>query len=167
MKKNILTFGLIAGTILCLNMIYMVNLCYTRPDLKSNDILGYAAMIVVFSMIFFGVRNYRDKELSGIITFGNAFKTGVLIALVGSLVYVVVWLFYYYLFVPDYLEIYITHVLNEIPANELEAKTIEMNDFREMYKNPIMVILITFSEVFPVGLVVSFICAFMLERKSI
>jgi len=44
MKKNILIFGLILGIILYVNMVYMVNLCYTNPDFKSNEILGYAAM---------------------------------------------------------------------------------------------------------------------------
>jgi len=90
MKKNILIFGLVLGIILCVNMVYMVNLCYTNPDFKSNEILGYAAMVVVFSFIFLGVRNYRNKQLGGLISFGKAFKTGLLIALAGSTMYVVV-----------------------------------------------------------------------------
>ena len=57
-------------------MIVMVNLMYTDPDFMSNDIVGYAAMVVMFSLIFFGVRNYRNKQLEGYITFGKAFKWG-------------------------------------------------------------------------------------------
>lgn len=167
MKKNILIFGLILGIILCVNMVYMVNLCYTNPDFKSNEILGYAAMVVVFSFIFFGVRNYRNKQLGGLISFGKAFKTGFLIALAGSTMYVVVWLFYYYLFVPDFLDAYIPHVLKETPATDLAAKTKEMEDFKEMYKNPLFVILITYSEVFPVGLAVALVSALILKRKGI
>src|SRR5690606_11740459 len=98
MKKNVLIFGLVIGTILCANMIVMVNMMYSNPDFKGNDIVGYAAMVVLFSLIFFGVRNYRNKHLNGFISFGKAFKTGFLIALIGSTMYVVVWLFYYYLF---------------------------------------------------------------------
>src|SRR4051794_4599599 len=108
MKKIVLIFGLSLGAILCVNMIYMVNLLYTNPHFKSNDIVGYAAMVVIFSLIFFGVRNYRNKRLEGVISFGKAFKTGALIALVASTIYVVVWLFSYYLFVPDYLDKYIS-----------------------------------------------------------
>ena len=81
MKRNVLIFGLVLGAILCVNMFYMVHLCYTNPDFESNDVLGYAAMVVMFSLIFFGVRNYRNKQLGGEITFGKAFKTGVLIAI--------------------------------------------------------------------------------------
>src|SRR5690606_19661540 len=82
MKKIVLIFGLIIGIILCANMILMVNMMYTNPDFKGNDIVGYAAMVVLFSLIFFGVRNYRNKHLGGFISIGKAFKVGVLIALV-------------------------------------------------------------------------------------
>lgn len=166
MKKMILIFGLVLGTILCVNMIYMVNLLYTSPDFKSNDIVGYAAMVVIFSLIFFGVRNYRNKQLGGFISFGKAFKTGLLIALVGSTMYVGVWLLYYYLFVPDYLDKYISHVLKTCSASDLTSKTKEMENFKEMYKNPFFVILITYSEILPVGLVVALVSSLILKKKN-
>src|SRR5690606_32920840 len=143
-----------------------VNLCYTNPDFKGNDILGYAAMVVVFSLIFFGVRNYRNKQLNGVISFGKAFKTGVFIALLGATMYAAAWLFYYYLFVPDFLDHYISHVLRDVPAADLAAKTEEMDNFREMYKNPLFVILITYAEVLPVGLIVALISGLILKKKQ-
>lgn len=143
----------------------MINLLYTNPGFKSNDIVGYAALVVIFSLIFFGVRNYRNKYLEGVISFGKAFKTGTLIALVASGIYAVVWLFSYYLFVPDFLDKYISHVLKECSGAELTAKAKEMEDFKEMYKNPLFVILITLSEVLPVGLVVALVSALILKRK--
>ena len=169
MKRNILIFGLVLGAILCVNMVYMVNLCYNNPDFKPYDILGYAAIVVIFSLIFFGIRNYRNKQNGGVISFGKAFKTGFLIALVGSTMYVVVWIFYYYLFVPDFLDKYIPHVLKEA-ANKgdaaLAAKTSEMENFKEMYKNPLFVILITYSEVLPVGLIVALVSSLILKKKN-
>src|SRR5690554_7914301 len=97
MRRIVLIFGLIIGTILCANMIVMVRLMYSNTDFKGNDFVGYAAMIILFSLIFFGVRNYRNKHSGRVISFGKAFKTGALIALVASSIYVVIWLFYYYL----------------------------------------------------------------------
>lgn len=165
MKKNVLIFGSIIGTILCINMIYMVNQMYINPDFKGNDVLGYAAMIVVFSLIFFGVRNFRNNYLSGVISFGKAFTTGAYIALLGATMYVVVWLFCYYLFVPDFLDHYINYVLKETPAADLTAKTQDMENLKNMYKNPVLVILITYSEVLPVGLVVALISALILRKN--
>ncbi len=166
MKKNILIFGAVLGIILCINMVIMVNMMYSNPNFKSNDILGYAFMVVVFSLIFFGIRNYRNKELGGIISFGKAFKTGSLIALVASTIYVVVWLFYYYLFVPDFIDQYIHHVLYQCTSeSEVAAKTLEMEKFKEMYQNPLFVVIITYSEVLPVGLVVALVSSLILKKK--
>lgn len=166
MKKIVLTFGLIIGIILCANMVIMVNMMYDNPDFKGNDILGYVAMVVLFSLIYFGIRNYRNNHLDGFISFGKAFKTGALIALIGATMYVVVWLFYYYLFVPDFIDVYTSYVLNNCSESDLQAKTTEMANFKEMYKNPFFVILITYSEVLPVGLVVALVSSLILKKKK-
>lgn len=80
--------------------------------------------------------------------------------------YVVIWLFYYYLFVPDFIDVYTSYVLNNCAETDLQAKTAEMADFKEMYKNPLFVILITYSEVLPIGLVVALVSALILKRKT-
>lgn len=166
MKKNILIFGGIIGLILSVNMVILVNMMYTDTDFKGNDIVGYASMVVMFSLIFFGIKNYRDKQIERQVSFGKALKMGALIALVGSTMYVIVWLFCYYLFVPDYIDVYTTYVLEECTPSDLPSKTAEMANFKEMYKNPFFVILITYSEVLPIGLVIALISALILKRKQ-
>ena len=170
MKRNVLIFGSILGTILAGHMVYMVNLVYQNPDINSNDVLGYIFMTLIFSLVFFGIRNYRNRELDGIISFGKAFKTGALIALLGSTFNVVVWLFYYYLAIPDFLDKYIEHVMIEASRNgaskaELASKTKEMEQFREMYQSPVMVVIISYLEVLPIGLVVAFVSSLILKKK--
>lgn len=169
MKRNILVFGLILGAILAAGSTFMVNMVYNNPNMETNDPLGYAVMVLIFSLVFLGIRNYRNTELNGVIPFGHAFKTGALIALLGSTVYVVVWLFYYYLVVPDFLDKYIELVINEATRKgatvaELAAKAEEMEQFRTWYENPLFVILISFAEVLPIGLVVAFVSALILKR---
>ena len=171
MKKNVIVFGLISGVIITTMMVNIASMCYTNPDMKSNDVVGYAAMIAAFSFIFIGIRNYRDKYNSGVITFGKAFKTGFYITLIASSMYVAVWLVDYYVFMPDFLEKYIPHMLREASADgasqtELKDKAAELAEFKEMYQNPAFVVIITFLEVLPVGLIVSLISALILKRKS-
>ncbi len=165
MKKIVLVFGIIIGLVFCANIGFMVYWMYHNPDLKGSELVGYAVMVVVFSLIYIGVRNYRNKQLDGFISFGKAFKTGALIALLGSAIYVAAWLFSYYLFVPDFMDVYSDYVLKNCTPEDLPAKTKEMADFKELYKNPLFVILITFSEVLPIGLVVALVSALILKRK--
>lgn len=167
MKRNIWIFGLVIGTILCVNMVILVNMLYNNPELKGNAIIGYAAQVVLFSLIFFGVRNYRNKYLGGIISFGKAFKTGALIALVASTMYVVVWLFYYYLFVPDFIDVYSAHVLKSCAPDDVAGKTKELSQLKDWYQNPVFIVLLTYAEVLPVGLVVALVTALFLKRKRV
>ena len=49
---------------------------------------------------------------------------------------------------------------------EISAKVTEMEQFQEMYKNPIVKIGITFLEIFPVGLIISLIAAALLRKTE-
>jgi hypothetical protein len=170
MKKNVLVFGLISGLIVTGMMLYSAARIYNLAEFEKNDVLGYAAMLVAFSFIFVGIKNFRERYNSGVISFGKAFKIGLYITLVASTIYVAVWLIDYYFFMPDFIDKYTVCVLRHATSEgatslELEKKAAEMAKFKDLYKNPLFVVLITYSEVFPIGLVVSLISAFILKRK--
>jgi len=170
MKKNIIVCGLIGGTFLALVMLVTAATCYKNDDFQGSMWLGYSSMILAFSLIFVGVKNFRDKFNSGFVSFGQAFKIGLFISLIASSMYVIAWLFDYYLFMPDFMDKYSAHVLREATregatAAELASKDSEISSMKEMYKNPLLVVLITFLEVLPVGLVISLISALILKRK--
>lgn len=139
MKRIIIVFGLISGLIVTGIMVYTIALCYSKDDFEGNMVLGYASMILAFSFIFIGVKNYRDKYSSGLITFGKAFKIGLYISLVASTMYVIVWLIDYYVFIPDFMDKYTTYVLKETKADgasqaELNEKAAEMADYKKCTK---------------------------------
>lgn len=168
MKRNVLIYGIVLGILLCISLVIILNMMYNNPDFKGDHVTGYASMVVIFSLIFFGIRNYRNRQLNGYISFSKAFKTGVLIALAGSTIYVIFWLFYYYLVVPDFLDVYIPMALKNCqddPA-KLEATTKQMETLRSMYKNPLFIALITYMEVLPVGLVVALVSSLILKKKA-
>ncbi|QEH42028.1 DUF4199 domain-containing protein [Chitinophaga sp. XS-30] len=170
MKKNVIVFGLISGLILTVLMVTSTVMCYRNENFEGNMVLGYAAMLLAFSLIFVGIKNYRDKFNGGLITFGKAFRIGMFISLIASSMYVLVWLVEYYVFIPDFMDKYIPHVMNAAredgaTAAELEKKAVQMADFKEMYRNPLFVVLISYFEVLPIGLAVSLICAWILRRN--
>ena len=171
MKKIILICGLISGFILTAMMVVSTTMCYVNDNFESNMALGYASMVLAFALIFVGIKNYRDKYNDGIVSFGKAFKIGLYITLIASSMYVIVWLIDYYLFIPDFMDKYTAHVLKEAKnagasPTELVTKTQELEQYREMYKNPVLVVLLTYLEVFPIGLIISLICALLLKKGN-
>ena len=173
MKKNVLVFGLISGlvvsTIMAISMIYMNN----NPEAKmgaGSMIIGYLSMLVAFSLIFVAVKNYRDKQNGGVISFGKAFKIGLLIALIGSTMYVIMWALLYNFYMPDFMDRYCAQMIENAKPTSSPAKiqelTEQMNTQKEMYKNPLFFVLFTYFEILPVGLLVSLVTALILKRKT-
>ncbi|MCP9752301.1 DUF4199 domain-containing protein [Ferruginibacter sp. HRS2-29] len=171
MKRNVLVFGLISGLLLTILLIVSINLCYNGDNYEGSMVVGYAGMLISFSMIFVAVKNYRDKYNQGIISFGKAFKIGLFICLIGSSIYVLVWMIDFQFFVPDYLEKYSAHVIADLKASgaseaKIAAEIKDMNNMNEMYKNPLIRILMTYAEILPIGLLVSLISALILKKKA-
>ena len=168
MKKNVLIFGLISGLIVTAMMVISTAMCYSSEKFEGSEVVGYTSMVLAFSMIFVGIKNYRDKYNNGVVSFGKAFKIGALITLVAGTMYVVVWLVEYYVFIPDFMDKYCNHVINNARAEgpgEVARVTKQMNTMKDLYKNPLFVVLMTYAEIVPVGLIVTVICALILKRK--
>ncbi|MFN3755195.1 DUF4199 domain-containing protein [Flavobacterium sp.] len=171
MKKIIITNGLIAGAIVAAFMVYGT-MQMNKPDFQPSMVLGYAGMLIAYVFVFLGIKNYRDNHNNGVITFGQGFKIGMLISLIASTIYVGVWLIEYYCFFPDFMEKFTAMSIKNLDkttmtAAEIKAKTDEINMFKEWYKNPIMVILLTYAEILiPIGILVPIISALILKRKT-
>lgn len=167
MKKIIWIHGLIIGILLSTNAIIMMTMMVNGTFMKGNDALGYAVLIAMFSIIYFGIRKYRNLYTNGAFPFGKAFKIGAMIALVASSMYVLFGLGYYYLFVPEFLDAYIQYVLDQCTSpEELAEKSVQMANFKEMHQNPVFAILVSYMEVLPLGLIVALVSALILKRKN-
>ena len=168
MKKTILSYGLIGGIISSLGFIFMS--AGDDFDMTNGMIYGFTAMIIAFSLIFVAIKNYRDKTMGGTITFGKALTMGLLIALVASTVYVIAWLITYYNFHPDFMEKYTQWQIEQMRQDgataEAIATQIEANkEAVESYKNPLVVIAYTYTEILWLGIIFSFIAAAVLKKK--
>ena len=172
MQKNILIYGLISGLIISALMAVNLSMCVKSGDFEGSMWIGYASMLIAFSMIFVGIKNYRDKYKGGVISFGKAFKVGFFITLIASSIYVVVWLIEERLFFPDFIDRYTANEIKKLQSSgisttDLASKTKDLEQAKEMYKNPILKILFTYAEILPVGLVVTLISALILKRKTV
>jgi hypothetical protein len=175
MKKNIIIYGLIAGIIVSVLMLISVTGISHREgnfDYNRSLLIGYASMLIAFSLVFVGIRNYRDKYNGGVISFGKAFKIGIMIVLIASTIYVVAWLIDYFYFIPDFMEKYSAPMIDKLKASgasrvEIDRQTKEMADSAAMLKNPFFNALMAYVEILPVGLFVTVISSLILKRRSL
>ena len=173
MKKIILTYGLISGAIIF--AMFMITMPLYKNGLLSMDrgeILGYSTMAIALSLIFFGVKSYRDNHLHGAIQFGRAFVLGLLIAGVASLFYAVSWEICFNLFMPDFMDQYANMCIAKAKAGnaseaELQKVMSQMDQMREIYKNPFLRFGVTLAEILPLGILVALISASILRRREI
>jgi hypothetical protein len=169
MRKIVLTYGLIAGAILSAMMLITVAF-QDQIGFDKGTIIGYTTMVLAFLMVFFGVKSYRDNVAAGTVTFGRAFKVGLMIMAVATICYVATWEVIYYQFAPDFGDKYAAYVVEKAKKagatdEQIAEKTKQMTDFKEMYKNPLVNIALTLLEPLPVGILLTLITAGVLSRK--
>jgi hypothetical protein len=169
MRKTVLTFGLIAGTILSVMMLATIPFM-DRIGFDKGMVIGYTGMVLAFLLVYFGVRSYRDNVLGGHIGFGRAFLVGLAITFVASACYVATWQFIYYRVTPDFAEKYTAYAVEQAKKSgasdeKIAAQTKEIREMMEIYKNPLANIAITFLEPLPVGLIFTLVSAGLLRRK--
>ena len=172
MKKIVLIYGLIAGVIVGAMMMITMPL-YESGTLKldNGEWLGYTTMVIALSMVFFGVKSYRDNHLGGSITFGNALKVGLLITLIAALIYALSWEITRLNMKGDFMVQYGEKQIEKMKAGgatevELVEAKKKMDDFAAMYKNPFIRFGFTLMEIAPVGIIISLLSAALLRKKS-
>ena len=170
MKKTVLTFGLIAGVIISVLMDTSLLLA-NKIGSSHSMILGYTIMVASFLLIYFGIRSYRDNTLDGQISFGRAFTCGILIALISSVCYVVMWEVLYFNFMPHFMDGYFAGQIHKVQSAGLDAATTAaqvaaIQHSQQLYQNPLVNMAYTFMEPLPVGLLITLISAAFLRRKA-
>jgi hypothetical protein len=169
MKKIVLTFGLISGAMLSAMMLATMPFV-DKIGHDKGEILGYATIVLASLMVFFGVRSYRENVGGGRLTFGRGFAVGILITLISSAFYVGTWEVVYHKWMPDFAEKYAANMVERAKASgasqqKIEATEREAEKLKVMYDNPAIVVIMTFMEVFPVGLAVTLASAGILRKK--
>jgi len=170
MKKTVLIFGLLSGALSAAMM--FVNMQFLdRIGFDRGVVVGYTVIVISFLFVYFGIRSYRDNVLGGQMTFGKGFQVGILITLISCVFYVVSWLFVYYNFMPDFGDKYAAYLVADVQAKggsqaEIDNMIKQGEQAKAMLENPLVNAAVTFTEPFPVGLLVTLISAAVLKKKE-
>jgi hypothetical protein len=173
MIDRIFLYGTIAGLIVIGAMISIFIASSGQPEMgQHSEVLGYTIMLVALSMIFFGVKSYRDNELGGVIRFLPAFMMGIGISIVAGIIYVAVWEVYMaftnYTFMDAFVSSYIAkQKAAGVTGAALDKIVAEMEAMKVQYANPLFRMPMTFMEIFPVGFLISLLSAAVLRRSTV
>ena len=169
MSRIILIFGLAAGLIVAVPMCLLV--ANAEPgSAATSHVTGYLIMLLALSLVFFGVKHLRDRELGGVIRFAPALLAGLGISAVAGVIYVIGWEITLavtdFAFIDSYSNAAVDGARAKgASATEVEAVIAQMNEFRRQYANPFFRMPVTFIEIFPVGLLVSLVSAALLRNS--
>ena len=173
MTDRIFLYGTMSGLIVISAMIAVFVASSGQPEMgQHSEVLGYSIMLVALSMIFFGVKSYRDRELGGVIRFLPAFMMGIGISVVAGIIYVLVWEVYmaftHYTFMDAFVSSYIAQQKAAgVTGSALEKIVAEMESMKVQYANPLFRLPMTFMEIFPVGFLISLLSAAVLRRPGV
>jgi len=176
MKKIIITFGLIAGFIIGSFMWLYAYLCEKGViSLDNSETIGYASMVIALSMVFFGIKSFRDNHSRGAIRFWKGVQVGILITLIASLMYAVSGEIYYQVnpqFVNVIMEKYAEQQVSTLKEKgasqeEIDRAANQMAEMMKMMENPVVRFGIALMEILPVGIIVTLASAAILRRREV
>ena len=172
MTKVVLIFGLISGVIAGVLMWILMGAVNTDAiNFDNGMIWGYATMIIALSLVFFGIKSYRDNH-GGHISFLKGLQVGILISLISAFCYAASWELYYPRVGDEFMQKYTTYYLDKMKTDgasdaEIETARVEGEQFMELYKNFFVRFSFSLIEILPVGVIVTLVSAALLRKREL
>ena len=170
MYPQILKYGLVAGVVVGGIMFGVTVASGGEFPVEYGMLIGYGSMLLALSAIFVGIKRHRDDTLGGVIRFWPAFGMGLAISFIAGVFYVLAWEASQAITHADFATVYSNSVLEQAraagkSAAELAKLSAEMAQFKLQYANPAWRMGMTFTEIFPVGVLVSLVSAALLRNS--
>lgn len=166
MKNPILYYGLIgAGIVVAVTtlpwFILKEDLSYTLAVS-----LGYLSILVALSSIYFAVRKYRDDIADGIISFGKAFKVGILTTLIPAGFTFISTAIFHLLQGAEFKAWNIENMKKSLSPEQYEAQMAQMESMGSLIDNPFFQGFVMFATILIIGVIISLIVAATLKRNN-
>ena len=168
MKKTILRFGLYGAVTICL-LFLLTWFLLKDSNFEFSEALGYLSMVVALSFVYFGIKNYRDQENEGTISFAKGLIIGILISLITAIAFGIIDVIYITYINPDFTETYYNEAVEEmrqqLSAAEFEVKLKELEQQKALFSNSLFAFALMSGTVLVIGFIISLISALLLQRK--
>jgi len=169
MKNTVLRYG--TWSALSIFILFIISsLLLKNLDFTTQEIYGYASIIVSLLFVFFGIKHFRDTKNQGILSFGKGLLIGLIITLFSSITFGIYNVVYVEYIDPNFMTEYYNHSVEQVSKTlsgvELQAKLQQMEDEKDLFANPFMNFFLMFLTVFMIGLIISLISSLILQRKQ-
>ncbi len=169
MKNTALKYGGISGLVMgVLFIASFLLLGGEEPDYDTAEVIWYTSIILSLLVIFVGIRKYRDHDLGGSISFGQAFVTGLGIAAVAAFILAVFDTAYITLIDPEFFSRYMDFQIETMLAEGAsDSEVTAVREQFELFQGPVGHLLnglVMFATVFLIGLIISLISSWILKK---
>lgn len=170
MLRTILKYGVIGGVIVGIPTFTIPWQFKDHISGGTGMLIGYASMLIALTTVFLGIKQQRDVVQGGVIRFLPALGIGLAISVVAGIFYVLAWELAQAVTHMDFANEYASAVIAHQKAKGVSGAALaravaEMDAFKRNYANPLWRLPMTFTEIFPVGVLVSLVSAGLLRNS--
>lgn len=168
MKRLVLKYGLIGAALLVGIQLLAIPFIGLGPDTYAiGEVIGYSSILVAMLLILIAQYTYKKNENEGVMSFGEGFKLGTMIATIGGLAFGFYNLIYVLFIEPDFLMQYFSYIENvALDAADFEARYQAYVDSQGFWATIGGQSLLMFLTVFLIGFVISIIGALIFQSKA-
>jgi hypothetical protein len=176
MKKIVVVYGIISGLVMAAT-VWITAVAVERDAVNFEwlEVTGYASMIIALTMVFFGIKSYRDNVVNGVISFWKGVQVGFLISLIsvilywgGAMAYGLVSPGFEGKFITKYTEMTMKKLTEKgAPQEEIDRAKETIAMMERLFRNPLLFFLICLMEMLPIGIVITLISSALLRKKEL
>jgi len=173
-RSNFWKTAFIYGGLAGLLIISMMIAGFTFMGLQSgagSQTVGFLLMFLILSLLFLGMKRFRDREQGGVIKFSKALILGLAMSFFAGVAYVIIWEIYLAATDHEFIRVYTDHLTElqkakGVSGDELTKFIEKMAKMNSDYARPFYRIPLTFTEIFPVGFIVTLFSAMILHKPK-
>lgn len=159
--KNALNWGVILGIALIIYSLLMWFL-----DLSLEKWVSWISYLIMIGGIILGTKSYRDNNLNGAITYGQALGFGVLMLLFASFVSAIYSYIFFAFIDPEFVNKMLQMVEEQLLERGMPDEQIEMAiEMQRKFMKPVIMALMTIPTYTFVGLIISLITSIFLKKQ--
>lgn len=169
--KTAVIYGGLAGFLVISTMVSSF-LIFGLQSSAGSQTFGFLLMFFILSMIYFGMKRFRDLEQGGVIKFSQALLLGLAMSLFAGIAYVIVWEIYLKITDYSFIQIYTEQLIEQQKSKGISGEALsefieKMKEMKVNYARPGFRIPLTFAEIFPMGFIVTLFSALLLHKPKL